>query len=105
MQILINLNPLSFRKTKSSICQLTEFRTGNNKVDIESSGKLLGINIDTQLSFNLPVKSASNQLNALEKLKTFLGFKEENVLINNFQNVTCYKIEKSVGPIDTVRCY
>ena len=44
--------PLSLRKTKSLIFQLVQFRIGNNKADFESSAKLLGINIDTQLSFN-----------------------------------------------------
>ena len=51
---------------------------GNNKVDIESSVKLLGISIENQLSFNQHIsnvwKSASNQLNDLGRLETFLGF-------------------------------
>ena len=53
--------------------------TRNNKVDAESSVKLLGISTDNQLSFNQQIsyscKSVSNQLNALERLKNFLGFK------------------------------
>ena len=46
------------------------------------------ISIDNQLSFNQHVshicKSASNQLNVLRRLKTFLRFKAKKVLINTF---------------------
>ena len=52
---------------------------GNNKVDLESSVKLLGIIIENQLSFNQYIsniwESAYNQLNDLGRLETFLGFK------------------------------
>ena len=51
---------------------------GKNKVDVESSVKLLGISIENQPSFNQHIriiwKSASYQLKDLGKLETFLGF-------------------------------
>ena len=53
--------------------------------------KSLGIHIDqlNQRNLNLHIicsicKSASKQLNALVRLKCFLGFEERKVLINNF---------------------
>ena len=50
--------------------------------------KLLGIEIDGKLNFNHHInnicKSASNQLNALIRLKHLLGFKERKVLVNTF---------------------
>ena len=50
--------------------------------------KLLGIEIDGKLNFNHHInnicKSASNQLNALIRLKHLLGFKKRKVLVNTF---------------------
>ena len=50
--------------------------------------KLLGAHIDDRLNFNEHVnkicKSAGNQLNALIRLKSFLGLKEKEVLVNSF---------------------
>ena len=53
-----------------------------------SKVKLLGIEIDDKLNFNHHInnicKSASNQLNALIRLKHLLGFEERKVLVNTF---------------------
>ena len=53
-----------------------------------SKVKLLGIETDDKLNFNHHInnicKSASNQLNALIRLKHLLGFKERKVLVNTF---------------------
>ena len=50
--------------------------------------KLLGFTIDGRLIFNEYISnicdSAVNQLNALVRLKTFLGFNEKKVLVNSF---------------------
>ena len=50
--------------------------------------KLLGVHIDDKLNFNEHInkicKSAGNQSNALILLKSFLGLKEKEVLINSF---------------------
>ena len=46
----------------------------------------LGVHIDDKLNFNEHInkmcKSAGNQLNALIRLKSFLGLKEKEVLVN-----------------------
>ena len=53
-----------------------------------SSVKLLGIQVDDKLNFNLHIsnicKSSANQLNALVRLKKFLSFKTKKVLISSF---------------------
>ena len=50
--------------------------------------KLLGVDIDDKLNFNEHYnkicKSAGNQLNALIRIKLFLGLKEKEVLVNSF---------------------
>ena len=56
------------------------------KIDkrVKSSVKLLGVQTDDELNFNLNIanicKSAANQLNGL---RAFLGFEEKKVLINS----------------------
>ena len=56
-----------------------------NQVTSEKSVNLLGINTDSKLSFNEYVsslcKKASNQLNAIRRLRRYLGVKEKEVLI------------------------
>ena len=60
----------------------------NEDIQIVPSVKLLGITIDDRLNFNEQIssicKSAANQLNALVRLKTFLGSNEREVLVNSF---------------------
>ena len=50
-----------------------------------SSVELLGIQIDNEFNFNLHIsnicRSAANQLNALIRIKRFLGFKGKRILI------------------------
>ena len=57
-------------------------------IQIVPSAKLLGIRKDDRLDFNEHIssicKSAANQLNALVKLKTFLGSNDRKVLANSF---------------------
>ena len=65
-----------------------QFLIGNNVAEVDSSIKLLGTHLDDQLNFNLHIsnicKSASKQLNALVRLKCFLGFEDRKVLTNSF---------------------
>ena len=65
-----------------------EAEIGNEKISSTSSVKLLGVHIDDKLNFiehiNKICKSAGNQLNALIRLKSFLGLKEKEVLVNSF---------------------
>ena len=54
----------------------------------ENSVKLLGIEIDSKLNFEKHISDLCNrsagQLNALSRLKTYLGFDERKVLVNSF---------------------
>ena len=63
-------------------------KIGKNDVKVKSSVKFLGVQIDSELNFNLHIanicRSAANQLNALIRLKHFLGFQEKKVLINSY---------------------
>ena len=85
------VNPDKFKSIvihkSSQTSKPKQFLIGNDVVEVASSVKLLGIHIDDQLSFNLHIsnicKSASKQLNALVRLKSFLGFEERKVLINS----------------------
>ena len=57
-----------------------------------SSVKLLGVQIDEQLNFNLHIsnicRSAANQLDALIRLKHFLDFEEKKILVTSTQIAT-----------------
>ena len=63
-----------------------EAKIGNEKIKSTSSLKLLGVHINDKLNFNHHInklcKSKGNQLNALTRLKSFLGLKERVVLVN-----------------------
>ena len=65
-----------------------EVEIGNEKISSTSLVKLLGVHIDDKLNFkehyNKICKSAGNQLNALIRIKLFLGLKEKEVLVNSF---------------------
>ena len=66
----------------------TKISVNNDNLEIVPSVKLLGIQIDSQLNFNMHInnicKSAANQLNALIRLNCFLGIDEKKVLVNSF---------------------
>ena len=65
-----------------------ELKIGTEKIKSTLSVKLLGVHIDDKLNFNNHInklcKSAGNQLNALTRLKSFLGLKERAVLVKSF---------------------
>ena len=60
----------------------------NQNLKVVSSVELLGIQNDDKLNFNLHIsnicRSAANRLNALIRLKRFLGFKKKRILINSY---------------------
>ena len=60
----------------------------NQNIKVLSSVELLGIQINDKLNFNLHIRnicsSVANQLNALIRLKQFLGFKEKRILAKNY---------------------
>ena len=64
------------------------FKIGSKEIEATSQVKLLGVEIDNKLNFEQHInhicKSAANQLNALIKLKRFLGFQERKALVNSF---------------------
>ena len=55
----------------------------NQNIKVVSSVELLEIRVDDELSFNLHIsnicRSAANHLNALFRLKRFLGFKGKRI--------------------------
>ena len=74
---------------KKKKCHTKEnLKNGNKIIKVSSSVKLLGVQIDDQLNFNLHIsdmfRSAANQLNVLIRLKRFLAFKEKKTLINSY---------------------
>ena len=86
------VNPGKFQaiildKKKTNHTQET-IKIDNKAVKVKSSVKLLGVQIDAELNFNLHIanicRSAANQLNALIRLRKFLGFEEKKVLINSY---------------------
>ena len=65
------------------------FKIGDKVNEASPSVKLLGVQIDNKLNFNLYItkirRSAANQLNAfLITLKQFLGFEAKKVLVNSY---------------------
>ena len=58
------------------------------ELTMESSAKLLGVEIDNKLNFEKHISNicqkASNQLNAICRLQTFMGHKEKEAMINTF---------------------
>ena len=73
---------------KEQTTQMKKIQISNEVIQIAPSVKLLGITIDDCLNFNEHIdsicKSAANQLNALVRLKIFLGSNDRKVLDNSF---------------------
>ena len=65
-----------------------KFIFGLEQIQAVPSVDILGITIDDKLNFNLHIDKiclkSANQLNALVRLKRFLGTEERKVLINSF---------------------
>ena len=57
-------------------------------ITVVSNVKMLGVHFDSKSNFNLHIdiicKSASNQVNALVRLKKYLGHEERSVLVHSF---------------------
>ena len=74
---------------KKKKCHINEtLKIGDKIIKASSSVKLLGVQIDDQLHFNLHIsnncRSAANQLNSLIGPKRFLAFEEKKTLINSY---------------------
>ena len=80
---LASSKPILLTKKKCHINKT--LKIGNKTIKASSSMKLVGSQVDDQLNFNLYIFniciSASNQLNALIRLKCFLAFEEKKTLI------------------------
>ena len=75
---------LSFKKDLSKSVQ----NTNGVELTMESCIKLLSIEADNKLNFEKHIsntcKNASNQLNGICRLQTFMGYKEKEAIINTF---------------------
>ena len=78
----------------------------------EDSVKLLGINLDHKLNFDVHIsdlcKKAATQLNVLKRLKAFLDFEEKRVLVqsfifSNFNLVWVFSSSKSMEKIEKIQ--
>ena len=86
------VNPGKFQAIiidKKKKCHTNEtLKIGDKIIKASSSVKLLGVQIDDQLNFNLHIsnicRSAANQPNALIRLKRFLDFEEKKTLTNSY---------------------
>ena len=71
------------------------FEIGDKVIEASLLVKLLGVQIDDKLNFNLHItnicRSEANQLNALIRLKQFLRFEAKKVLFNSYfySNFSC----------------
>ena len=86
------VNPNKFQaillnKSKSTHVKAT-MNIRDKKIESLSAVKLLGIEINNKLNFNNHInticRSAANQLNALIRLRRFLGIEERKALIQSF---------------------
>ena len=81
---------LNKRKSDNSI----NITIGNKTILSEKVVKLLGVNIDNGLNFNLHIdevcKKASSQLNALFRLKNSFPYEVKRTLVNTFINSNFY---------------
>ena len=105
--ILINSKPSLL--TKKNKLHKRKDANYQRSIQIVPSVKLLVITIDNRLNFNEHInsicKSASNQLNALVRLKTFLGSNERKVLVNSFvlSNFNCCPLAWFVSSSTSLR--
>ena len=76
-----------FDKRRSNNTEV-KFIIGSEQIQAVPSVDILGITIDDKLNFNLHIDKiclkSANQLNALVRLKRFLGNEERKVFINSF---------------------
>ena len=86
MTIYEGLKP-STREKRQDHRQKT-FKIGDKVIEAPSSVKLLGVQMDNKLDFNLHItnicRSAANQLNTLIRLKGFLSFEVKKVPVNRY---------------------
>ena len=73
---------------KNALPRNLKFQINTTEIAQQPSVELLGVTIDNELKFDLHIsrlcKSAGCQLNALCRLKNYLNFEQEKVLIESF---------------------
>ena len=91
------------------------FEIGDKFIEASPSVKLIGVQIDDKLNFNLHItniyRSAANQLNFLINLKRFLSFEVKKVLVNScfysnfiyFPFVWMFTSAKSLNEIESLQ--
>ena len=66
----------------------TSLKINGNEIHSEESVTLLGLKIDSKLNFEEHISKlcskSAGQLNALVRLKSYLGFEEKKILVNSF---------------------
>ena len=113
------VNPGKFQAIiidKKKKCHTNEtLKIGNKIIEASFSVKLLGVQIDNQLNFNLHISNicrfAANQLNALIRLKRFLDLDEKKTLINSYfysnfnycDLVWTFSSAKSLNKVETLQ--
>ena len=87
---MVNTNKLRsilLDKSKSTHVKAT-MNIGDEKIESLSAVKFLGIEVEDKLNFNNHInticRSAANQLNALMRLRRFLGLEDRKALIQSF---------------------
>ena len=89
-KMIVNLDKFQaiFLDKRRSNNTKVKFIIGLEQIQAVPSVDILGITIDDKLNFNLHIDKiclkSANQLNALVRLKRFLGNEERKVLINSF---------------------
>ena len=114
-EMIINLDQfqaIALDRKKSNFTNIP-LTVDNQAIKSVPSVELLGIYLDDKLNFNLHIsnisRSASNQLNALIKLKSYSSFNVKRVLINSymisnfnfFPQVWIFSTAKSLNKIES----
>ena len=77
-----------FLETTNENSNFCNLQIDNNEIETTNSVKLLGITIDSKLNFDSHISDlcnkASMQLNALNRLRKYIGEKQMEILLNSF---------------------
>ena len=81
------LHAIIIKKDRSDTTS-SNIRIKGQNIKTESTVKLLGVKLDYKLNFDPHIsdlcKKAANQLNVLKRLKRFIGFETNKLLVQSF---------------------
>ena len=81
-------NPDKYHLLTNNTKESFQIKTGNEAVRSSKYEKLLGIKVDHELNFNEHVsslcKKASQKLNALSRIASFMTFDQRRLILNSF---------------------